>query len=508
MTISKSKKNIFFKNTVYVAMAYFITTILSFVSRFYFLRELGAINLGINAVFTSYISVLSIVDLGMDAVFSFSLYTPLRNKDYLKLKQNLMLFKHMYTVIAIVILLIGLISLPFLKAIVGAQGAAQSDIYAVFIILILNTSFSYLMVYNKSLLIADQYSYVVSNISSVVKIITVILQIVILIFTKNFILYTLLLLLSTIVTNLILYKYVNVKYKHIVTQEYNQPLEKSEKKIIYKNILGGLSNKIGTILVSSSDNIILANLVSTISVSVYSNYVIIISAISTLIVTISQALTPSLGSIDPTKKAELAKAFTVAYKLAFYGLILVVPTLLVSLNPFIKLWLGHNFVLQGVTTTLIVINFILLIYRIPALMFIDALGLQWVQRWKSIVEGLVNIIVGIICVLVFKLGISGVLIGTLVSNLLVVSWYEPFVVVRKKISTIKLRNLFGKMFISLIVLCAICTIMYKITGSINLNNEYVTFVVNLLVSLGISCIFIIIFLLFDKDIRHKILKRK
>ena len=50
---------------------------------------------------------------------------------------------------------------------------------------------------------------------------------------------------------------------------------------------------------------------------------------------------------------------------------------------------------------------------------------------NACIESAVNVGVALILLIVFKMGLNGVLLGTLCSNLLVVNWYEPFLVLRE-----------------------------------------------------------------------------
>ena len=91
-------------------------------------------------------------------------------------------------------------------------------------------------------------------------------------------------------------------------------------------------------------------------------------------------------------------------------------------------FIGEKSVFSVHTETLISIVLILQLVRVPFWIYIDAFGLQWVQRWKSIIEAFVNIFLTLLFVGPFKLGVNGVLLGTILSTAMTVSWIEPFVI--------------------------------------------------------------------------------
>jgi uncharacterized protein (DUF58 family) len=66
--------------------------------------------------------------------------------------------------------------------------------------------------------------------------------------------------------------------------------------------------------------------------------------------------------------------------------------------------------------------------RNSSIVFIDAFGLAWQQRWKSVIEAITNISLSFLFLLVFKMGINGVLLATTLSSLMTVCWIEPYVV--------------------------------------------------------------------------------
>ena len=71
------------------------------------------------------------------------------------------------------------------------------------------------------------------------------------------------------------------------------------------------------------------------------------------------------------------------------------------------------------------------------------MGLFWYDRYKSIAEGIVNLIVSVILVRRFE--VAGIFLGTIVSTLTTSFWVEPYVLMRygmKKDWKRKLRDYF------------------------------------------------------------------
>ncbi|BDP46005.1 glycosyltransferase family 2 protein [Enterococcus faecium] len=77
---------------------------------------------------------------------------------------------------------------------------------------------------------------------------------------------------------------------------------------------------------------------------------------------------------------------------------------------------------------LIVLNYSVQVYRNTSFVFIESFGLYWSQRKKPIIEAGVNLLLSLLLLIVFDMGINGVLIGTIGSSLGFVIWYEAFII--------------------------------------------------------------------------------
>lgn len=423
------------KNMGTTTIVYVITMLMSFIVRAVLSRKLGQDYVGLNGVLTSVVSSLSIADLGIDSVFVFLLYEPIAKNRKKTIRALMRLFRKIYLFIGIVFIVIGMLLIPFLKYIIGVQAIQIPQVIGIYVIFILNTGVSYFFAYYRVILNADQKFYIIARITLIVTIFTSFLQIIFLSTLKSFLMYALLLLLCTVVTN-VLVGYISIK-KYPITRRLGSADLVEEKvdidtiRVLVKNTIGGISNKLGSIVVFSSDNILLANFTKLKYVGMYSNYLLITNGISSLLIKVIASITASVGSLGTEKSQE--KNFDIFCKITFAVNLMVVTILLptmVGLSTFIKVWVGASYVLPTTSVLLIVINLGLQIVRLPALTFIDAFGLQWIQRWKAVVEALVNIICSLLLLIFLRIGMNGVLIGTLISNLLVVNWYEPYLVLK------------------------------------------------------------------------------
>lgn len=419
-----------FRNISVMLSTYVVTTLLSFTVRAIFVRQLGSQYLGLNGVFSSILSVLSISDLGMESVFAFLLYKPLAQKNNDVVRDFIALFRKIYNLVGLFIFVAGVLLIPFLPSIIGEQGKGLKHVFLIYLILLINSAGSYLFTYNRTILNANQKNYVITTVNFILVTIINLAQIVFLFFVHSMVVYVALLLISTFTTNIILSRIVLKQYPFLHQLPKHPRISLSSKKILWHNTIGGLSNKLGSIIVFASDNILLSIFVDLTMVGLYSNYTMILNSLSGLITKVFSTLTAGIGNLSVQAPDRSLGIFE---KLNFYITVVAffsAPQLLTLLRPLINFWLGNHYVLSQYIVLLIVINFVLQISRQPALTYIDAYGLQWVQKWKSIIESALNIVFSLIALIFFHLGLMGILLGTIGSTVLFVLWYEPFIVLK------------------------------------------------------------------------------
>jgi O-antigen/teichoic acid export membrane protein len=397
--------------------------------------------------------MLSLAELGVGTSIVYSLYSPLAKGDKTMINSLMRLYKKIYTIIGVVVGVLGVLLVPVLPHIIG-DAQDIPGIYIIYFLFLLNSVSSYFFTYNRSLLIADQKAYITVIFDFFCSVIVTILQIVSLYLFNNYFVYLSIQILGTIITNLVLTYNVKKLYPYLSNQVNSNHIDDKTKDTLKKNTIGNLSSKIGSVVVSGTDNIFISSFVGIGTVGLYSNYILIINSIRGLCGQITNSITSSIGNVGVDANDELSKRIFerhnfVNYTLTFFSSVI----LIVTINPFIVMWVGHKYELPSTTVFLILSNFIILMLRNSSIVFIDAFGLAWQQRWKSIVEALMNISLSFTFLLVFNLGINGVLLATTLSSLLTVCWIEPYVVYKYGLhsSIVNYIKIIIKQVISLII---------------------------------------------------------
>lgn len=178
------------KNYISNLVTTLATNLLNVLSRTVFIYILGADYLGINGLFSNLLAMLSLAELGIGSAINFSLYKPVAENDNDKIAILMNFYKKCYRIIAGIVLGIGLIMLLFLNVLVKNPGNVQ-HIRLIFLIYVINTSYSYLLTYKNTLLNAYQKDYLLLKSNLFFSIFNILAQTIILVITKNYICYLL-----------------------------------------------------------------------------------------------------------------------------------------------------------------------------------------------------------------------------------------------------------------------------------------------------------------------------
>lgn len=454
------------KNIITALIGQGLGIILSFILRMVFISILGAEYLGVNGLFTNILSILSLAEMGLGSAIIYSLYKPLAVGDVRKIKELMHFYELAYRGIGVIIFILGIGMIPFLEYIIKDQPNIPHLTF-IYLLFLINTVASYFFAYKRSLIIADQKSYITTIYRYGFYAVLNILQIGILLITKNFILFLLAQIIITIIENLMVSFKANRLYTFLKDEEKVR-LDKISRQEISKNVKALMCHRIGNVVVNGTDNIIISIFVGVFWVGLYSNYYLITNSLNIIIGQIFTSVTASIGNLSVVEGRE--KNYFM-YKSIFFinfwiaGLSSVMLWILI--NPFITTWVGKEYILTKSIVFIIIINFYIMVMRKTTLVYRDAMGLFWHDRYKPIFEAVINIVVSVL--LAPKLGIAGVFIGTFISTVTTAFWVEPYILYKYGFE-MKVRDYFFRYIkFTLVILVAgivthqICNVFTTVT---------------------------------------------
>jgi len=390
-----------------------------------FIYSLGVEYLGINGLFISIISLLSLADLGFGIALPFSLYKPLSENNTEKINVIMTFYAKVYKIVGIVVLVLGCSIVPFLNYFIKNIPDIKS-IEFIYILFVINASVSYFFIYKKTLIIADQKGYVTATIELVFSLIQTIVQIIILYTTKNYILFLIVAIIFTICKNYYISLECKKRYSYL-SKKVNKKLSKNELKEMNKNIIYLFIYKIAMAIEISIDNLIISKYLGLSMVGMYSNYLILIESIKGILMMVFGSLTASIGNLIAENNE--SKTYLVFKGMNFtsiwlYGISSMGLYLLG--NSFVKVWLGETFVLDKQTILLLAISLYIFGTQSVLSHFRNSFGLFWEGRLRPLVMTILNIFFSLL--FVKYLGLKGVILGTIVSRLLSVEIMDSYVI--------------------------------------------------------------------------------
>lgn len=431
---SRTKNSI--RNAVLSVVFQSINIICSFVVRTIFIQQLSSSYLGISGLFTNILSLLSLADLGFDTAILYSLYKPIAENDKNKISALMNYFKKIYYIIGSFVFVFGIILLPFLDIIINIETPIE-NLKLYYLLYLLNTSLTYFLANRVAIINADQKMYVVKNIAFIFSIVQSFFQCIILIAYKNFMLYLLIQIVCTMLKNTT-GAIVSRKMYPFLSQN-KTTLSKKEKKEIFDNTKSFMVYKIGGVILNNTDNILISILVLTEFVGYYSNYTIIISAITTLITMFFNAMIASIGNLNVNGSLENKKK--VLYRIKFlcvwiYGVCSI--CLFALLNDFIGIMWGKEYVMSSIIPLAATINFLIFGLLHPFRLFRETTSafkdLKYIYIFTSILNLIFSLILGTIMP-TNELKLFGIIIATAIAKLMTNFWVEP-----KKIINIVFRD--------------------------------------------------------------------
>ena len=459
--MSRTKNSV--KNLTYALVGQGLGFIVSFVARIFFIRILGSEYLGLNGLFTNILTILSLAELGVGEAITYSLYKPLAENDTRKCTMLMQLYKRVYDIIGIAILVIGISLTPLLPYIINDMPDIP-NISLIYILFVINTAVSYFFSYKRNLIIADQKRYIATFYRYLAHFTFTFLEIIYLMLFKNYIGYLVIMILATLADNIMVSRKADKMYDFLKNSE-KIPLDKESKTSIAKNTKAMMMHKVGGVVVNSTDNVLLSMYVSLEAVGLYSNYFFITNALNSITTHVFNSLTASVGNLFATSDSKKAyRVFKDVYFLDYFMYSFICVSLLCLFNPFIELWLGKQFLFSFDIVCIIVINFYVTGMRKSVLTFREASGLFYKDRWKSVFEAIVNLVASII--LAINFGTFGVFLGTLISSVTVCIWVEPLILYKYGFKE-KLREYFKPYFLYLIITIISCSITYYLCSFIN-----------------------------------------
>ena len=389
MKINKTKNAI--NNVIFGSINKIIAILFPFIIRTIIINVLGVQYLGLNSLFSSILNILSLAELGFGTAMVYSMYEPIAKDDTETINALLNLYKKIYRIIGLVVLICGLFVMPFLKYFIKGSHPADINLYLLYSIFLLNNVISYFFfAYKTSLLSAHQKNDITSKIHILTSTMMYILQIVVLLLFKNYYIYIIFLPLSTLAMNFLTAIVTKKQYPQYFCKG---EVSKEQKHTIKKQISALFLHRIGYVIQSSIDNICISAFLGLTLLGKYNNYFYIVTAIQGFITIIKQSMVAGVGnslvieSKEENKKQYFRTLFIFAWIVGWCSV-----CFMCLYQPFMNVWVKQENMLPITIVICLVALFYISDMRGVTGMYKDALGMWHEDRFKPMSISVVNLI--------------------------------------------------------------------------------------------------------------------
>lgn len=460
---------------------------------------------GVNSLYSSIIGFLAVADLGIGSAITFSMYKPIVDNNTEAVAALYQLYRKVYFTVGVIVFTLGVLVIPFLPKFAKDYANINVNFSITFLLALLATSLSYFYSSKTSLINAHKNNYITSLCHTIAIVVQSIVQIFVIIKYRSFELY----LISSVFGTLCQWEVTSLQAKRLhgnVLSYRKTDVDRETKATILKNIKAMFMHKIGTVMVNSADSVIISAFIGVALLGKYSNYTVLITAMMAIIMLVFTSLTSIVGHMFVSiTKEEMRSWFSCFYYVnyilgcySFLGYYAVV-------NFMIELFFGKGLILNRMIVMVITTNYFIQFMRQTALLFRDASGTFYYDRWKPLAEGIVNIILSVafVCILPENYKISGVIIATILTNLLICHIVEPHIIYKYVFQMSAKMFIFENYFCILGFVIGLCTLDYFMVQNAT---STMALLQNAGISIGISSILFLILCVLKHDFRKKMLE--
>lgn len=439
-----------------------VTWISAFYIRKVFLDVLGVEYLGVSGLLQNLLGMLSLVELGVGGSIVYSLYKPLAEGDRNTIHQLIWLYRKLYAGIGIAILILACGAFFFLTDIVPSLQPIP-HLPAIYFITLAGFIIPYFFSYNSTLFSASQQQYKIQHIQTLFSVLNVLGTLAVLYWARNYILLITVTSCISLSTQLCIYYYARKHYPWLKIKPVGQ-LDKDVVKKIKINVTALCLHNVGFYLMMSCDNLLLGSFINISAVGLYANYQSILKiARSVLANGLFTAPQAGMGELVATSnKKKIIEVFNEISFFSYWSYGLLALGFYLTSAEVITLWVGKEYVISNLSVLFLTLQFLIYGLRTSSDLIQAAAGIYAVDKYVPLAEIVLNLAISIY--MVRYLGMAGIFLGTLISNLLGATWVKPYIAcsfLQASFKTYMIKFLgYGCMFLISYLLCISCFSLY------------------------------------------------
>lgn len=393
-----------------------VTVICGFITPRIIIYYYGSISNGLINSITQFLSIITFLDGGVGAVIQSALYEPLSNNDKYKICEIICSGNKVYKTIARILMVYVMVLVIVYPLLIKSEFDGWYISLLIMIIATNMLSQYYVGIVDNLLLQADQKGYVLYLSQIVTNILNLVVCITMMYMGANIHCMKFASAVVLVSRPIIVRIYINKIYA------LNRRISLSKEPI--KQKWNGIAQHISYVVMNSTDIVVLSLFSDLYNVSIYVVYNLIINSINQLVTVLSEGVKPLFGDLWASKSVVELKNFFCHFEWLVHNVTVFAFGCTVSLIvPFVKVYTLNitdvNYI-QPVFAFLITMATLLRTLSIPYWLMILAVGHYRETQNQFVISSIINIVVSVVTV--FKFGLVGVAVGTLLSMLFQLTW--------------------------------------------------------------------------------------
>ncbi len=406
--------------------------VVNFFSRRVFLDMLGDDLCGLTTLMNYTIGLLNVADLGIATAVSCALYRPIAQNDREQINEVVSLLGYLFRFVGGFIIVVGFILAFFIVDIAG-DSVPEPAVYSAYFVYLFMSALTYLVNYKQFLLIASQRAYIVTALQNTTSIIKLVLQMLALwLLPINYYLFLVIEAVFAIIYSITVEWRTKKEYPWLNSHaKYGRSLIKSYGHI-FTNIKQIVSHKFAGVVLLQSDSIIIAQLISLGSVTLFQNY----SMLATRVVSLSAALFSGFPAAIGNLVSEDNHQKTLHVFKQYNALVHIIAAIFAFgvfyLTPdFIELWLGsEHYLLPTNVLAFVAATMYVAIVKMPLYSFLNGYGIYY-DTWAPWCEVAINLVISVWGA--YMWGLVGVAAGSAISTAIIAFGWKPYLLLNKGI---------------------------------------------------------------------------
>jgi len=404
-----------------------ITMVMAVVVKRFLIQICGNEVNGLNALYLSVIGFLAVAELGVGSAISFCMYRPIVDNNEAQVAALYRLFKRVYTAVAVFILAAGLLITPFIHLLASDYAEINVNLYSTFVLMLISVVITYPYSAKTSLINAYKNNYITTAITSGGIVLQYVLQLGALLVFGTFEAYLCCRIIAALAQWLATDVIARKKYGRIMVQ--NHAIDEENRYTLIRSIKAMFMHQIGSLLVNTVDSIVISVFVGVVALGEYSNYTMILSSMTGIIIMVFNSLVSVVGHFYAKRsKVEVRIYFEMFHLINFMIGVVFYLGYYAIVDELVSLLFGSELVMDRAVIMVMTLNGFVQFMRRFTIMFREATGTFYYDRWRPIFEGTVNIMLSILFVKAFD--VVGVIVATLITSLLICHVVEPQVIYR------------------------------------------------------------------------------